>query len=483
MSRWRYPCGRFVPAPISRREMLRRASCGFGVVASTAVLHREQAVASTSKLGSPVLHHPAQATSVIFLYMDGGVSQVDSFDPKPRLERDAGKDPRTLFKVEATQFNSVGTLLPGLWTFRRYGQSGIPISDLFPCLGSVADELAVIRSMTSDFPEHTNANFLLHTGHGLQGRPSMGAWTTYGLGSVNDELPGYMVINGGTIPPGGFDNFSSGFLPAAFQGSVVKPTAAGVANVRSPDASPAHQAAKLELTRGIDREFASRLAGSAAVPDAIESAIVNQELAYRMQTNVPNLFDLSGETAATKRDYGLESDYEKTRVFGTECLLARRMVERGVRFVELTCPECGGNRWDQHGNLKQGHQDNARAVDQPIAAMIGDLKARGLLDSTLVVWCSEFGRTPFAQGADGRDHHPQGFSMWMAGGGVKGGTIVGATDDYGYRVVEKKFTMHDLHATMLHLLGIDHTQLTYRFSGRDMRLTDVSGTVIDDVLA
>ena len=202
-----------------------------------------------------------------------------------------------------------------------------------------------------------------------------------------------------------------------------------------------------------------------------------------MQTNVPNLFDLSGETAATKRDYGLESDYEKTRVFGTECLLARRMVERGVRFVELTCPECGGNRWDQHGNLKQGHQDNARAVDQPIAAMIGDLKARGLLDSTLVVWCSEFGRTPFAQGADGRDHHPQGFSMWMAGGGVKGGTIVGATDDYGYRVVEKKFTMHDLHATMLHLLGIDHTQLTYRFSGRDMRLTDVSGTVIDDVLA
>ena len=179
--------------------MLRRASCGFGVVASTAVLHREQAVASTSKLGSPVLHHPAQATSVIFLYMDGGVSQVDSFDPKPRLERDAGKDPRTLFKVEATQFNSVGTLLPGLWTFRRYGQSGIPISDLFPCLGSVADELAVIRSMTSDFPEHTNANFLLHTGHGLQGRPSMGAWTTYGLGSVNDELPGYMVINGGTI--------------------------------------------------------------------------------------------------------------------------------------------------------------------------------------------------------------------------------------------------------------------------------------------
>ena len=310
----------------------------------------------------------------------------------------------------------------------------------------------------------------------------MGAWTTYGLGSENDELPGYMVINGGTIPPGGFDNFSSGFLPAQFQGSVVKPTPTGVGNVRPPDPSVAHQRAKLDLTQSLDRDFANQQAGAAGTPDAIESAIVNQELAYRMQTEVPQLFDLAQETAATKRAYGLESDYEKMRVFGAECLLARRMVERGVRFVELTCPECGGNRWDQHGNLKKGHEDNARAVDQPIAALIRDLRARGLLDSTLIVWSSEFGRTPFAQGADGRDHHPQGFSLWMAGGGVRGGTIVGATDDYGYRVVEKKCTIHDLHATMLHLLGLDHTRLTHRFSGRDMRLTDVYGNVIHDLL-
>jgi len=481
MKRFRHPCGRFLPAPLSRRAMLRQASCGFGAVAASALLHREQAPAAAGG-SSSALHHPAQATSVIFLYMDGGVSQVDTFDPKPRLERDAGKDPRTLFKVEATQFNNVGTLLPGLWPFRQYGESGIPISDLFPHLGSVADELAVIRSMTSEFPEHTNANFLLHTGHGLQGRPSMGAWTTYGLGSENDELPGYMVINGGTIPPGGFDNFSSGFLPAAFQGSVVKPTPTGVANVRPPDLSAAHQRAKLDLTGSLDRDFANQLAGAAGPADAVESAIVNSELAYRMQTEVPQLFELAQETAATKRAYGLDSDYEKMRVFGAECLLARRMVERGVRFVELTCPECGGNRWDQHGNLKKGHEDNARAVDQPIAALIRDLRARGLLDSTLIVWSSEFGRTPFAQGADGRDHHPQGFSLWMAGGGVRGGTVVGATDDYGYRVVEKKCTIHDLHATMLHLLGLDHTRLTHRFSGRDMRLTDVYGNVIHDVL-
>ncbi|NBW85391.1 MAG: DUF1501 domain-containing protein [Planctomycetia bacterium] len=461
--------------------MLRQASCGFGAVAASTLLNRERACATAAGTNSSP-HHPARATSVIFLYMDGGVSQVDSFDPKPRLKRDEGKDPRSLFKVEATQFNAIGTILPSPWSFRNHGASGIPISDLFPHLATVADDLAVIRSMTSDFPEHSNANFLLHTGHGLQGRPSMGAWTTYGLGSENDELPGYMVINGGTIPPGGFDNFSSGFLPASFQGSVVKPTSTGVANVRPADPSAAHQRAKLDLTLSLDRDFAVQIAGAAAVPDAIDSAIINQELAYRMQTEVPQLFDLAQETAATKRAYGLESAYEKMRVFGAECLLARRMVERGVRFVELTCPECGGNRWDQHGNLKQGHEDNARAVDQPIAALIRDLRARGLLDSTLVVFSSEFGRTPFAQGKDGRDHHPQGFSLWMAGGGVRGGTIVGATDDYGYHVIEKKFTIHDLHATMLHLLGIDHMRLTHRFSGRDMRLTDVSGNVIHDVV-
>jgi len=476
-----HPCGRFRERPLTRRDLLRQAGIGFGAVAAAALLHRDAARAA-SKGVVPALHHPARATSVIFLYMDGGVSQVDSFDPKPRLERDAGKSPHTLFKVDATQFNNVGTILPSPWAFRRCGRSGTPVSDLFPHMGSVIDDLAVIRSMTSEFPEHTNANYFLHTGSGLQGRPSMGAWTTYGLGSDNDNLPGYMVINGGLIPPGGLDNFTNGFLPATSQGSVIKPTAAGLANVRPPEESAGRQPSMLELARRLDRGFATSLAAGVAPPDALESAIANQELAYRMQTEVPALLELADETLATKRAYGLEADYEPTRIFAAECLLARRMVERGVRFVELTCPNTGGDRWDQHTNLRKGHENNARAVDQPIAALIRDLKSRGLLDSTLVVWGGEFGRTPFAQGTDGRDHNPQAYSIWMAGGGVQGGVVVGATDDYGYRVVQKRFTIHDLHATMLHLLGIDHTRLTYRFSGRDMRLTDVAGQVMADVL-
>ena len=489
MSDVRHHCGRYRPPALSRREMLRTSGCGFGAVAAAALLARDTAllareVARPGMAGVlPALHHPGKATSVIFLYMDGGVSQVDSFDPKPALEQYAGKDPHTLFKVDATQFNNVGTVLPSPWKFQPYGKSGIPVSELFPHMGSVVDELAVIRSMTSEFPEHTNANYFLHTGSGLQGRPSMGAWTTYGLGSENDELPGYMVINGGLIPPGGLDNFTNGFLPATYQGSIIKPNAAGLANVKPQEKSAGQQRSKLDLARRLDRGFAERVAAGGSAPDALESAISNQELAYRMQTEVPDLLDLSGESADTKRAYGLEAEYKPTQIFGTECLLARRMVERGVRFVELTCPSINADRWDQHMKLREGHTNNARAVDQPIAALIRDLKDRGMLDSTLVVWSGEFGRTPFAQGSDGRDHNPQAFSMWMAGGGVKGGTITGATDDFGYRVVEKKFMIHDLHATMLHLMGIDHTKLTYRFSGRDMRLTDVYGHVIRDVVA
>ena len=477
-----YHCRRYRQQPFSRRDLLRQASCGFGGMAAAALLHGEAARAAPQPAVT-TLHHPPRATSVIFLYMDGGVSQVDAFDPKPRLETDAGKNPRDLFKVDATQFNNVGSVLPSPWKFQPGGKSGIPMSDLFPHIREHVDDLAVIRSMTSEFPEHTNANYFLHTGSGLQGRPSMGAWTTYGLGSENAELPGYMVINGGLIPPGGLDNFTNGFLPATFQGSVVKPTPNGLANVVPRETIPQHQEAKVALTRALDRGFAERISGAASTPDALESAIANQELAYRMQTEVPDLLDLADETAVTKQAYGMEAAYEPTKIFAAECLLARRMVERGVRFIELTCPNVGADRWDQHGNLREGHANNARAVDQPIAALLSDLKDRGLLDSTLVVFSGEFGRTPFAQGSDGRDHNPQAFSLWMAGGGIKGGTVVGATDDYGYRVVEKKFMIHDLHATMLYLLGIDHTQLTYRFSGRDIRLTDVYGEVISDVVA
>jgi len=332
--------------------------------------------------------------------------------------------------------------------------------------------------MTSEFSEHTNANYFLHTGSGLQGRPSMGAWAGYGLGSENAELPGFVVLNGGLIPPGGLDNFNSGFLPASYQGSIFKAGANAVANVTPNEASAELQNHKLALMRKLDRGVVSRFGKL----DALESAIGNYELAYRMQSAVPELMELKGETDATRELYGLNAKTPQTQTFGAQCLLARRLVERGVRFIELTCPNGAGDRWDQHGNLKEGHEKNARFVDQPIAGLLKDLKSRGLLNSTLVVWGGEFGRTPFAQGKNGRDHNPFGFTMWLAGGGVKGGVTFGATDDYGYKAVEDKISIHDLHATMLHLLGMDHTKLTFRFSGRDMRLTDVYGEVVKEIL-
>ena len=465
---------------MNRRDFLFCSGGGLGGIALASLLGHEQLLAATPTSG--VLHAPAKAKRVVQLFMAGAASHVDMWDYKPLLEKKHGEKWDPGEAVELFQ-SSPGSTFASPWKFKPYGKSGIPVSDLFPHIGSVIDELAVIRSMTSEFPEHTNANYFLHTGSGLQGRPSMGAWTTYGLGSDNEELPGYMVINGGLIPPGGLDNFTNGFLPATFQGTVIQPNAMGLANMKPLEKSAEHQLAKLDLARRLDRRFSERTAAGGEASDALESAIANQELAFRMQTQVPDLLELSGESAATKRSYGLEAEYKPTQIFGTECLLARRMVERGVRFVELTCPAINADRWDQHGGLREGHANNARAVDQPIAALIRDLKDRGMLDSTLVVWSGEFGRTPFSQGSDGRDHNPQAFSMWMAGGGVKGGTVTGATDDFGYRVVEKKFMIHDLHATMLHLLGVDHTQLTYRFSGRNMRLTDVYGHVIRDVVA
>jgi hypothetical protein len=334
--------------------------------------------------------------------------------------------------------------------------------------------------MTSDFSEHTGANYFLHTGLGMSGRPTMGAWVGYGLGSENQNLPGFIVLNGGLVPPGGLENFGNGFLASSFQGSVFRTGANPVANIQPLEARPSLQENKLALMRELDRDQLARQGHS----DQLESAIANYELAFRMQSAVPDLMDLKGESDATRKLYGLDADYEHTRTFGSQCLVARRLIERGVRFVELTCPAINGaDRWDQHGGLRTGHENNARAVDQPIAGLLNDLKARGLLDHTLVVWAGEFGRTPFAQGTDGRDHNPFGFSIWLAGGGVKGGTIYGATDEYGYKVVEGKTTIYDLHATMLHLLGLDHKRLTFRFSGRDMRLTDVHGELISSVLA
>ena len=462
---------------LSRREWLRRASCGFGAVAATALMQEWMVEASESPFQPRPPHFEPDCTNVIYLYMDGGPSQVDTWDPKPRLTKENGQ-PFGL-KKEPTQFNNNGNALGSPWKFTQHGESGTPVSELFPNIARHVDDLAVIRSMTSAFSEHTAGNYFLHTGNGLQGRPSMGAWFAYGLGSECHDLPGFVVLNGGLIPPGGLDCFNSGFLPATYQGSIFNSNNPPVANIRRTEASDILQRNKLALLNKLDAS-AIELTGRV---DQLESAIANYELAYRMQVAVPQLTDFGDETQATKEMYGLNAKSKGTPSFGRQCLLARRLVERGVRFIELTCPAVGHDRWDQHGNLKGGHEDNARAVDQPIAALLKDLKQRGLLKHTLVVWSGEFGRTPFAQGTNGRDHNPFGFSLWMAGGGVKGGTVYGGTDEYGYKAVENRLEIHDLHATMLHLCGVDHERQTFRFSGRDMRLTDVHGHVIHDILA
>lgn len=462
----------------SRRDWLSRAANGFGSVALFAMM-AEQARSESNGRGATPLAYPQRAKSIIFLYMDGGPSQVDTFDPKPMLDKYNGEDPSKFFKVSPTQFNNNGTVLKSPWTFKKYGQSGIEVSALFPYVAAHIDSLAVVRSMTSNFPEHTFANYFLHTGSGLQGRPSMGAWATYGLGSECEDLPGFVVLNGGLIPPGGLDCFGNGFLPASYQGSVLRPTGQALANAIPIEANSALQVDKLSLLRKLDQSTVAR----EGQHDELESAIKNYETAFRMQAAIPKLCDLSDESQATLDLYGVTNSPEVTRTFARECLLARRLVERGVRFIELTCPSVGHDRWDQHANLVEGHTQNALAVDQPIAGLLADLKQRGMLDSTLIVWAGEFGRTPFAQGKNGRDHNPFGFTIWMAGGGIKGGIVHGATDEWGYRAISDKCEIHDLHATMLYLMGLEHTQSTFRFGGRDMRLTDVHGHVIHSVIA
>ncbi|MCH2132739.1 MAG: DUF1501 domain-containing protein [Phycisphaerales bacterium] len=455
--------------------MLTRSAGGFGAVALAGLFGEVPGAIAAPIPGATTLpHHPARARSVIFLYMDGGPAQMDTFDPKPRLIKEHGNPfPMT---IEATQFDNNGLTLQSPWSFSRHGECGHPVSALFPHVATCADELCVVRSMTSKFSEHTNANYFLHTGLGLAGRPSMGAWASYGLGSESRDLPGFVVLNGGLTPPGGLDCFSNGFLPATHQGSVIKPDNQGMAHVRPLERDVALQEQKLSLVGQLDALQSPDAQG------ALESAIANQEMAFRMQWAVPELMGIDGESKATRQLYGLDADYEPTKIFGRQCLLARRLVERGVRFVELTCPAVSGDRWDQHNNLKDGHENNARAVDQPIAGLLKDLRSRGLLDETLVVWAAEFGRTPFAQGSDGRDHNPFGYTIWMAGGGIRGGMTYGATDEFGYKAVENPLEIHDLHATMLHLMGLDHTRLNVTVGGRDMRLTDVHGHVVHDLI-
>lgn len=476
------------PGALSRRRCLEIGSRGFAGVALSGILHgslsaenRKSTLPESAALES--YHHSPRAKHVIFCYMSGGVSHVDSFDPKPKLSELHGQSMPV--EVERTQFNNNGNVFASPFKFTNRGESGMPISDMLPKIGELADELAVVRSMTTPVNEHAQGNFFMHTGFPFMGYPSAGAWCTYGLGSDNENLPGYVVLqSGGAIPPhGGVSLFSSGFLPAQHQGSILKvDEKEAIRNLSSRDGFEA-QRRRLDFARTFDEQF---LDNSGNDPQ-IAASIKNYETAFRMQTAVPDLCELTDESAETKSMYGLDSSNHKLAAYGQQCLLARRLVERGVRFIELSCLTEGigaggaANPWDQHGALEDGHRAMGRQVDQPIAALIKDLRRIGLLDETLIVWAGEFGRTPFSQGSNGRDHNPFGFSVWLAGGGVKGGSIHGATDELGYHAVEDICTVYDLWATVLHLMGIDHERLTYRYSGRDVRLTDVHGNLIKGI--
>ena len=427
----------------------------------------------------------AKAKHVVFCYMSGGVSHVDSFDPKPKLAELHGQ-PMPV-EVERTQFNNNGNIMKSPFKFIRQGQSGIPISEIFPKIGQYADEMAVIRSMTSTVNEHAQGNFLMHSGFPIMGYPTAGAWCSYGLGSANEDLPSYVVLQSGSaVPPhGGVSLYSNGFLPAQHQGSILKADKReAIRNLVGSDTRSA-QRRRLDFTRSLDTEFSI----SNGEQDQVEAAITNLETAFRMQTAVPDVCDISGETKETRDLYGVDSNDAQMAAYARQCLLARRLIQKGVRFIELSCLTrgigAGGapNPWDQHSALEHGHREMAKQVDQPIAALMGDLKRLGLLEETLIVWAGEFGRTPFSQGSNGRDHNPFGFSIWMAGAGIKGGSVYGKTDELGYHAIEDRCEVYDMWATTLHLMGMDHHQLTYRHAGRDFRLTDVHGNVLTPILS
>ena len=469
-------------ALLSRRRALELASSGFGIAALSGLLSAEQARAARPRRRP--LDYAPKARSVILCYMSGGVSHTDTFDPKPKLKELHGK-PMPV-RIERTQFNNNGNVFACPFEFSQHGQSGIPVSDIFPRLAQCADDLAVIRSMTTAVNEHAQGNFAMHTGFPFLGHASAGAWTGYGLGSANANLPTYCVLQSGhAVPPhGGVGLFGSGYLPAEYQASILKadkPEA--VSNIR-PGQPLNLQRAQLDFVNRVDRSFAASLRGDFN----IEAAIRNYETAFRMQTAVPEICDISDESEATKKLYGMDDSDPEKAAYAQQALLARRLVEKGVRFIELSCLTkkigAGGapNPWDQHNSLEKGHRAMAYQVDQPIAGLIKDLKSRGLLEETLIVFTGEFGRTPFSQGSNGRDHNPQGFSVWLAGGGVKGGTIYGATDEFGYHAVDKPRNIYDLWATVLHQLGLNHEALTFRAADRNMRLTDVHGVVLDEVL-
>ena len=459
----------------SRRSLLQTTACGFGHTALLALLQPSQAAGPTSPLSPQPSHFAAKTKNVIFLFLHGGVSHVDSFDPKPTLNQ---RDGQPLPFKQGLQFASnLGNLLRSPWKFSQHGESGLPVSQLFPHIARQVDDLCVIRSMKVEQVDHGGAILQLHTGSAVFPRPSVGAWVVYGLGSENRDLPGFVTLSPPTIHGAG-QNAAAGFLPAAYQATPignanVAMRNASIQNLARAERTTRLQRLQLDFIQRANRRHRERVADDTR----LDARIASFELGFRMQAAAPEVINLRQETQTTLRDYGV--DVDPTDNFGRQCLLARRFVERGVRFVQCSHTY----KWDQHGGLKGGHESNALQVDQPIAALLRDLKQRGLLDETLVVFATEFGRTPMAQGKDGRDHNPYGFTMWMAGGGVRGGMAYGATDEFGYYAVENVVTMYDFHATMLRLLGLDHTKLTYRYAGRDFRLTDVHGKVVEPILA
>lgn len=459
---------------LSRRELLKVSSIGFGNLALAQMLS-----AATGNSADPLAvkapHFAPKAKRVIFLFMHGGPSQVDTFDYKPLLKRDHGKPlPFARPKVVSGEtFN----LLQSPWKFKQYGQSGAWVSDLFPEIAKCVDDICFVKSMWGSNSRHGGALLELHTGSDTFVRPSMGSWVTYGLGTENSSMPGYLTICP-TQSHGGANNFGSAFLPAPYAGTAIGSVGIPARDAKIPFITNTETPRRIQRMEIDYSQELNRKQLETTGPDReLEGRIESFELAFRMQTEAPDLQDLSNESEATKKMYGLDNPV--TEDFGRQCLMARRFSEKGVRFVQVSHTY----KWDQHQNLKRDHEQNAAEVDKPIAALLHDLKVRGLLKDTLVLWAGEFGRTPTAEGSDGRDHNPEAFTIWMAGGGVKAGLSYGATDDYGYYSVVNKVHFHDLHATILHLLGLDHLKLTFRYAGRDFRLTDIHGNVVKDIIA
>jgi len=464
----------------SRREFLSRAGTGFGMLALASILKQEKLLAqdATRPLAPRAVHFAPKAKSVIFLFMSGGPSHVDLFDYKPELIRLAGQPiPESFGMFKTRRAVAKNKLMPPRWTFRKHGECGMEISDALPHIASMADDLCLFRGCHGDSVTHPESVYLMNTGSILMGRPSLGAWSAYGLGTENQDMPAFVVLPdpAGWVK-GGAPAWGNGYLPATYQGTILRGGETPILHLNNPPGvAPAQQRDTLDLINRLNREEIR----AGEEDSELSARIAAYELAFRMQSSAQEVVDLRRESAATRNLYGL--DDKVTAEFGLRCLLARRMVERGVRFVQLYCGDTNG--WDGHSDVEGNHGKLCAASDKPVAGLLRDLKSRGLLDETLVVWGGEFGRTPMTEGSNGRDHNPHGFSMWMAGGGVKGGQTIGATDPVGLRAAEEKTHVHDLHATILHLLGIDHTKLTYRHQGRAQRLTDVAGNVIQKALA